>query len=86
MKNTAYSKAEKEAKSLDAMDEAAAISQLLESLQALIDISGEATIPLDSVKSVRRMGEFLEIRQKAQEVVHRVERRSFSDIRAERCT
>jgi hypothetical protein len=40
--------------------------EVTQALRDLYDISGEATIPLETSKAVRRMGKFLEARKKAE--------------------
>jgi hypothetical protein len=49
--------------------------ELKSSLQELHDISGEANIPLTSVKGVRMMGKFLRARERAGEILAREEQK-----------
>jgi hypothetical protein len=49
------------------------IEELKSSLRDLYDISGEANIPLTSVKNVRKMGEFLRVRERAGKILAREE-------------
>ncbi len=48
-------------------------ADLYSALKALWKISGEANIPLTSVKAVRKMGQFLEARTSAEKVLARAE-------------
>ena len=51
---------------------------LYTALKALWRISGEANIPMTSVKAVRQMGKFLEARTNAHEVLARAELKGFT--------
>ena len=51
---------------------------LYTALKALWKISGEANIPLTSVKAVRQMGKFLEARTSAEKVLARAELKGFA--------
>jgi hypothetical protein len=51
---------------------------LYTALKALWKISGEANIPMTSVKAVRQMGKFLEARTSAEKVLARAELKGFA--------
>jgi hypothetical protein len=52
-------------------------ADLYTALKALWKISGEANIPMTSVKAVRQMGKFLEARTSAEKVLARAELKGF---------
>lgn len=52
-------------------------ADLYTALKALWEISGEANIPLDNVRAVRRMAKFLEARERAEKVLDRAELKGF---------
>ena len=47
--------------------------ELYKALSNLTLLSGEATIPLDSVSAVRKMGKFMKAREKAQKLLDQIE-------------
>ncbi len=53
-------------------------ADLYMALKALWKISGEANIPLMSVKAVRQMGKFLEARTNAEKVLARAELKGYA--------
>jgi 5'-deoxynucleotidase YfbR-like HD superfamily hydrolase len=76
---------QKETEHADFMKLKAEIEELKSCLRELHDISGESNIPLTSVKNVRKMGKFVQARERAGEILAREDEEDIGyiqDVRA----